>query len=174
MAVIQLSNTIRPTFNITVNSTTLQCLYDTGADISVWEGSSEVFNALFPNAQLITNDYKITGFDGNGLVYSLYTIPIFNMVLSDGEYTIKNFIVAVNNNSCIDIDLILCAGVFSKSTVVLDKINGKLKMYVISERDDVMMLPAEEGTTTTVFSQAEQSTMSNLLNIANSANPNWR
>lgn len=154
--VIQLSNNTRPIFDIKVGKTKVICLFDTGADISVWTGSHDMFNCLFPNAELKSDRYKITGFGGAGELYRLYIIPEFCMHTESGDYTIKNFIVAVSNGIISKFDLILCAGVFGKSKVTVDKTPGKSEMVVEYDRDVYMMISTNGGKSTTVFSQDEE------------------
>lgn len=154
--VIQLSNNTRPTFVVEVDEIPLTCLYDTGADISVWTGSYEVFNNLFPNAKLKSDKYKITGFGGPGALYRLYVVPEFCMHTESGDYTVKNFIVAVSNSIISKFDLVLCAGVFGKSKVLIDKTPGKSEMIVECSRDVYTMISANNGESTTVFSQDEE------------------
>ena len=150
--VIQLSNNTRPVFDIKVGKAKVICLYDTGADISVWTGSYDMFNCLFPNAELKNDRYKITGFGGSGALYHLYVIPEFCMHTESGDYTIKNFIIAVSNGVISKFDLILCAGVFSKSKVIIDKTPGKSEMIIESDRDVYTMISANNGKSTTVLS----------------------
>lgn len=121
--VIQLSNNTRPIFETKVNKAKAKviCLYDTGADISVWTGSPYMFECLFPNAVLKNDKHKITGFGGAGELYRLYIVPEFCMHTESGDYIIKNFIIAVSNGVISKFDLILCAGVFGKSKVTIDK-----------------------------------------------------
>lgn len=154
--VIQLSNDTRPIFMIDIDDIPLTCLYDTGADISVWTGSYRVFNNLFPNALLKDDRYSIAGFGGSGALYHLYVIPEFCMHTESGDYTIKNFIIAVSNGVISKFDLILCAGVFGKSKVTIDKTPGKSEMIIESDRDVYTMISANNGKSTTVFSQDEE------------------
>lgn len=154
--VIQLSNNTRPIFDIKVNKTKVICLYDTGANISAWTGSRDMFECLFPNAKLKNANYKITGFGGAGELYSLYTVPEFCMHTESGDYIINNFIVAVSNRVISKFDLILCAGVFGKSRVIVDKTLGKSEMIIECDRDVYTMISTDGGKSTTIFSQDEE------------------
>ncbi len=140
---------------INVDEILLTCLYDTGANISVWTGSYDVFNNLFPNAILKDSKYSITGFGGSGALYSLYVVPEFCMHTESGNYTIKNFTVAVSNGVISKFDLILCAGVFGKGKVTIDKTLGKSEMIIECSRDVYTMISTNGGKSTTVFSQDE-------------------
>lgn len=164
--VIQLSNNTRPIFDIKVNKAKVICLYDTGADISVWTGSHDMFECLFPNAELKNDKYKITGFGGAGELYHLYIVPEFCMQTESGNYIIKNFIIAVSNGVISKFDLVLCAGVFGKSRITIDKTLGKPEMIIECHRDVYTMISTNDGKSTTVFSQDEEYTENPLLRAA--------
>lgn len=164
--VIQLSNNTKPIFKTKISKVELTCLYDTGADISVWTGSPDMFECLFPNAELKNDKYKITGFGGAGELYRLYIVPEFCMQTESGNYIIKNFIIAVSNGVISKFDLVLCAGVFDKSKVIIDKTLGKSEMIIECHRDVYTMISTNDGKSTTVFSQDEEYIENPLIRAA--------
>lgn len=153
---LKLSNNVRPVFDIYVNGRSITTLYDTGANISVWLGSRRLFEATFKDAILKREDYNIKGFGGPGTKYCLYKIPVF--ILSNGveQYTIKNMLIAVGESKNYEFRLLLSAGVFYACSVTIDNTNHKRYLGISYSKDEYVMVIAENGNSTVVFTQDDE------------------
>lgn len=163
---LKLSNSVRPIFDICVNGRNITTLYDTGANISVWLGSRRLFEATFKDAVLKRENYNIKGFGGSGTKYYLYQIPM--LILSNGieQYTVRNMLIAVGEYKNYEFKLLLSAGVFYACQVTIDNTNYRRYLSVTFSKDEYVMVVAENGKSTTVFTQDGDESIHPLLHAA--------
>ena len=141
---LKLNDRVRPIFWCNVNNSPQKCLFDTGANISVYTGSKEEFLGLFKDAILKYENYQITGFGGDGEMYSIYIIPIVSLNCNDVTYTVHNMLIAVTSKTRYDFRLILSPALFTKSRVEWSYQKRVLDIFFERE-DNYMKISMEAG-----------------------------
>lgn len=141
---LKLSDRVRPVFWCGVNGSTQKCLFDTGANISVYTGNKEEFLSLFKDAVLKYENYRLTGFGGDGEMYSIYVIPIVSLSCNDVNYTVHNMLIAVSKKVRYDFRLILSPALFTKSRVEWSYQERALNIFFEKE-DNYMKISMEAG-----------------------------
>lgn len=148
---LDLSNKVRPIVDVLINGEHILCLYDTGANISVWTGSINSFIALYKDAERVLQNHLISGFGGDGEYYDVYRVPSVTLSNGTDDYTIHNLFVAVGEEKDYGFKLLLSAGIFAKAKVILDNVDKS--MTIESERGEYYMTLAVTDGSTTVFEQ---------------------
>lgn len=148
---LDLSNKVRPIVDVLINEEHILCLYDTGANISVWTGSINSFTALYKDAVRVLQRHLISGFGGDGEYYDVYKIPTVTLSNGTDNYVIHNLFVAVGEEKDYGFKLLLSAGIFAKAKVILDNVDKS--MTIESERGEYYMTLAVTDGSTTVFEQ---------------------
>lgn len=136
----------------------MPCMLDTGAEITVWNGSIEKFKKIFQGAELFSKDFKISGFGGSGLLYPVYKIPVFE--ISDGTSTvfIHNAYCAITEQSSLACRMILSANMFGMFDYTISNKEGILRIEC--ERNEYWTIVTYDGSTT-VFEQSNNKPTSN-------------
>ena len=160
---LKLSKSVRPIFDVFVNGVNVTTLYDSGANISVWLGPVQLFKAIFKDAILVRDNYNIMGFGGTGTKYYLYKIPVVKFSNNVEEYVVKNMLIAVGEYKRHDFNLLLSAGVFYACSVTINNIGYKRSLSITYSKDEYTMIIAENGKSTAVFLQDEDSKPINPL-----------
>lgn len=121
------------------NDNNLSILLDTGAFISVFTKSTELFKILFKDS--FDSGFKtvISGFGGKGTLASVFVIP----EVCIGDIKIFNLPVAIQPNKYISNELILSAYVFKNNPFTVDYLNKFINIengdiwcrYVVTDND---------------------------------------
>lgn len=129
---IKLHGNKRPIFYIP-NNTTVSCLLDTGAIISVFTKSEDKVKLYFPSAKRYKLDGIVAGFNYNPTIHPVYIIDDFVI----GDIHIKNFIFVVMPDSVKDVILVLAGPVLNDSVLELNHKRNKLS--VIPNRHNMII-----------------------------------
>ena len=90
------------------------------------------------------------------------------LILSNGieQYTVRNMLIAVGEYKNYEFKLLLSAGVFYACKVTIYNTNYRRYLSVTFSKDEYVMVVAENGKSTTVFTQDGDESIHPLLRAA--------
>lgn len=98
-----------------LNGEIIYCMLDTGADMTVWCGSQELFFRVFPKAELCGGQYELGGFGHGYENVDVYEVKNFEICDASDKILFQSMFFAMSFNRGFGCDLILSATVFSKT-----------------------------------------------------------
>lgn len=141
---LNLSERVRPIFWCYINDNLQKCLFDTGANISVFTGGRNEFLCLFEEAILKFEKYQLSGFGGDGEICSIYVIPSVTLRWNDVMYTVHDMLIAVFDKEKYDFKMILSPSLFTKYKVEWIYQMKELNIY-FENTDNFMEISIKAG-----------------------------
>lgn len=105
----------KPVFTtITKSGKKIMCMLDTGATMPVWSSSEGLFKLIFPDAELLSQKFILSGFGKKPEVVNVYKIPIFCLRDANSCLEFRNLHIVTSFGRGFGCDLILSYTMFSK------------------------------------------------------------
>ena len=144
MGLIILSSDEWPTFTLSVGSSELDVLFDTGAKISVFTGTHALFKKKFPDAYKLPKYALLKGFGGEANKAHKCEMYIVPKIKLNNITTVSHLPIAISPMDTMPAEIILAGTILRKNIVTLG--TSQMRMHISDDKPDIWCQMELSGT----------------------------